>query len=471
MEIYSLKDKELFSKAIPKVIEKAWDQRLDKLEPYGKEMGEVFNIIKEYILEHKRIIYGGYAQNEFIKIKDKRDAIYTHNEFHDIEFYSPEPLHDLIRLCNILHEKKYEHVSGKEAEHKETYTIFVNFIGYCDITYMPKMIYNKMPTLTINRFKLVHPHFAMVDFYRMFTDPLLSFWRLDKTVDRFFTMQKHYPFTKVNKKITMKPFPKPKILEGVLRFLTQRETTIVVGFYAYNHYLEESKYSNFQYQKVEYYEIITTRFVEDGKELFAYLKSEFPEDGKDISIVEYQPFFQFTGRSAIYYYKDVPILTLYDNRKRCFPIQKVKVKTFTYKSKISPDSWIQIGPYQLTLLMALIGLMKTYVFNKRHEKEMLQAFLTNLLTIRNYYLKTSKKTIFDSSLFQEFIVECVGDTILPSRAKRLLIEKRKGKRMAYTYTYYPATDTFRDPKDITYKFANTSGNVVKSSKDFKINPF
>jgi hypothetical protein len=50
--------------------------------------------------------------NLLITDKNIDDSIYKKNDYMDIEFYSPEPVKDMINLCDILDDKKYDYVSG-----------------------------------------------------------------------------------------------------------------------------------------------------------------------------------------------------------------------------------------------------------------------------------------------------------------------------------------------------------------------
>jgi hypothetical protein len=151
------------------------------------------NIIKNFIKKKKRLVYGGMAINELVSKKSIKDAIYTELHTPDIEFYSPKPVHDLIELCDILHKKKIKYVVGKEGIHNETFKIFCNFENYCDIGYMPENLYKAVPTVKLDGLYYIDTEFMMIDIYRVYTDPLTSYWRLEKTFTRTARILKHYP--------------------------------------------------------------------------------------------------------------------------------------------------------------------------------------------------------------------------------------------------------------------------------------
>ena len=84
-------------------------------EPTINEINNVYNIIKQYIRDNNLIVYGGWAQNALIEKKNKKDAFYSQVDIPDIEFYSPKPLTDLIKLCDLLHKKNLKYVEGSEG--------------------------------------------------------------------------------------------------------------------------------------------------------------------------------------------------------------------------------------------------------------------------------------------------------------------------------------------------------------------
>ena len=104
--------------------------------------------------------------------------------------YTSKQVDSCAELCNILFDKGFKYVVGKDAIHKETYKLTVNLIDYCDITYVPKNIYNRMPFKEINGFNLIEPSFMTIDYLRMLSDPINSYWRIEKSFKR----SSNYPF-------------------------------------------------------------------------------------------------------------------------------------------------------------------------------------------------------------------------------------------------------------------------------------
>jgi len=120
------------------------------------------NIVKQYIIEHELLIVGGSAIDFALKLKNNK----LYNEVYQI------PDFDVISYDNILHannigkilcSNKYSNVSIIPAIHNTT--VRVQLMGYTvfDSTYVPKYIYDKIPFLTYNNFKFIHPIYQKID--------------------------------------------------------------------------------------------------------------------------------------------------------------------------------------------------------------------------------------------------------------------------------------------------------------------
>lgn len=76
--------------------------------------------------------------------------------------------------------EKYKYIESKEGVNPNTYKMFINIITFCDITYMPKIIYNNIETIIINKYRIPTFYFILIDQFKVITYPLTSFWRLEK---------------------------------------------------------------------------------------------------------------------------------------------------------------------------------------------------------------------------------------------------------------------------------------------------
>ena len=479
MELYQSSDIKLLENNIDNILDKLQDKRMALFGPSADEITQITKIVHDFIKNNKRKVYGGYALNLYIKDKNPDDAIYSDKSIppSDIEFYSPEPIKDLIELCNIIFDKGYKYIVGKDAIHKETYKLTVNLIDYCDISYVPKNIYNRMPFKEINGFQLIEPSFMTIDYLRMLSDPINSYWRIEKSFKRFILLNKYYPLPIIKKELDIKYNDDKNmsiILNKTLDFLKNRQTTIVVGLYTLNFYINQSGvlvkgYKKYiRLNKVPYYEIISINFKEDTTNLINELKKIVDND--DIKVIEHYPFFQFMGHSAHIYYKDTLIAIIYHHYNKCLPKQDIVFSTYDLDKyiKLDEQSIIQIGTFSVCLLFALTTMYHLRTDNKKDEVDLYRAICSQLIECRNYFFRgNSRLNIFSNSYFQDFSINCIGSTLSPERERQKIYEshKQKGKR---AYFKYEPSEKKIEKDDIKYIFLNSSGNPVINKKNLKL---
>ncbi len=518
MSIYTDKEFDLFADKY-KELEKALVKTEDvKLEPTRKEINEVTNLVLEFVRRKKRKIYGGTALNKVIAAKNKDDAFYDETTIPDIDFYSPDPIADVYELCNIFYDHGHKIVQGKPAQHGETYKIFVNYTSAADISYVPNNIYRKMPYIEIDGIQYTHPHFITIDIYRTFTDPLLSgTFRWEKNFARFKLLQKHYPFNKavaplptLTNKVTdsTQRATVTKMLNTVFQFLQNNEEVVLFGSYAYNCFLNESKImQSGNRQKSGKYKIIdvdplcfiSMKYAEHALDLIATLKHVYPDNASDFNIVEYYPFWQFLGYSAYINYKDVPLAYIVHYGKRCIPIKRIEPALLFKDGKVATapnptvvpinsrntrntrsleqeqqkkdqnGNFVQIASFDLSLLYTLFMTFKMKVTEDKNQYQFYNIMFSHLVELKHYYFERTKKDMLDDTLFQEFVIDCVGHTIHPKR-EQMLNQNKKGKSRSAYFHYDPAKQR-KDRGDSMYRFANSSGNVIQKSRNFKIIKF
>lgn len=454
VSVYSEDAHQLIMKKWDDIKQQAEDRKNEILEPTGAEKRAVYSAINDFIKSKGRIIYGGTALNKCIKLKNPKDGIYDEKEFPDVEFYTPTPLQDLVELVDYLDKKKFKHVSGREAQHQETYKISVNYMDYCDISYVPTLIYNNMPYIIIDGIKYIHPQFALIDMYRQMTDPLTSYWRLDKMLKRVPKLLKYYPMELKTKKTNKLLVPKyPELLNNVVKKITNSNSLLFTGIYASNFYINQT----LDVKNTPYIDVISTNYRDDCIELLRIVTS-LVSDKTKIDVVESYPFFQFYGQKVSIIYDKTPIVNIYHYNHRCLPYQIVK---FNKTGKI------RIGTFQHTVMMLNMfrfraKVEKNFEMYKNYEALMYQCFKA-----RNEYLKKHKKTIFDDTIYREFILECMGKTVSFDIEYHKRIKQRIEKGKPATFRYEP--DESRDKSKIyEYKFANTSGNAINYPKNLTL---
>jgi hypothetical protein len=443
MELYRKKDLDIISKNINDLEDKFQREFQQKhMIPTLDEIDKVNEIIKNYIRENGMIVYGGYAQNELIKSKNKDDVFYKDIDLADIEFYSPEPIKSMIELCDILHKMGYEHVVGEEGVHPETYKVFVNFHPYTDISYMAPTLFKKCPVMIIDGLKMTHPHFMYTDALRVYADPLTSNFRLSKTFFRFTKLIKYYPFDENMEynKIEFGYFLKD-VDEYIRKEILHKMKLILIGFHSFNRLMEKAEMKKTYFVETPFYQMISVDFKNDRDKIYKLLQQKL---GKDVRYKKYYPFFQFLGDSVEFYYKDKLILRLYDRNDRCI-VYKYSEKKKTY-----------YGTFQLQLLYNLIMYNLAIIRDNKFNQTLYMTMFVRLLKARDIFLEKNNLSVLDESPFEEFTMKCMGDPVDSIRQSRLNISKNVKKGKAAKFRYRPSGGEGKVPD---YRFMDSSGQL------------
>lgn len=434
---------------------KSEDIRLKKYEPTLNTLDKIYQEIYQFAKEKKLIIYGGWAQNKLIEMKNSKDVFYGEPFLNDIEFYSPEPIKLGMELAKLLYSKKYKFVQLQEGVHEETYKLFVDFHNFADISYMPKYIYDNLPTIDYQGLRLTHPHFMTVDAFRVYADPMFSFWRIEKTFSRFNTLLTYYPIFDINlvaKKLDYKNILDDKVGRFIKHKIIHNSDLIVINHYAFNYYVKKTPRTDLICD-IPYISVISINYTEDVKKITKLLKTQYSK----IQMIEYYPFFQFVGRKTEYYLDNKLIFVIYSHNSRCT----------TYEANFSENKKTLFGTFSLLRMMFLAEHFNFSIHKKKAEATNYLILLNNLFQARIEYLEENNKSVMDNTPFSEFTFECMGNAIDPIRQSRLnLIEKIKaGKKARFMY------DAERNPdgKPPEFRFNNSSGNPIQNTKDLSIN--
>ena len=464
MELYRKKDIQIVTENIDKIVKEHKKQKFLKVKVTKKEYDRNIRLALNFIRNNKNIIYGGYAQDQLLKSKNKK-GIYGEYSNSDVEFYSPTPLKDIIKLAKVFHEKKFGGALGirvSEAQHEGTYTLFVNGFGYCDVTFMPSYIYKNIPIIFYQKFKFIHPIAKTIDFYREFTDPLLSYWRFsDKSTFYRFTQNleafKTSDLIQMPKSKPVLPLLNDKLSKRIRDLIVKNgQSTIIIGSYAFNYFL------NFEKKKpleVTYYELISVNYKED----LMYFRTELSkivDKNSKIEAVEYHPFFQYYLRKVEFYItknnKKTLVLVIYKSKDTCLPYKNL------------PSKNLDVGTFQLTLLYAFINYVYFYIFQNNNKKFYYSYMIGELLKHKNEYLTKNKKSVLDDTPFKEFVFNCKGEAVDFGRKSLIQGAYKKQKKGFFRYSYDPSKDSEPNYEKID-KYKNISGDKIIDLAKLTIN--
>jgi hypothetical protein len=435
--MYRIEDIDKVKQNINNITEKAQIVFKNIQEPTIKEYNEIINYILEYIKNNKNIIYGGYAQNKLISVKNINDVFYKNFDTPDIEFYSYEPIKDTVKLSDFLYNKKCKFVRTQQGLHEGTYKIFVNFENYCDISYLPKNIFNKLHYIEIDNIRYTHPYYMYIDFYRIFTDPSSFDFRLEKSFNRYTRLYKYYPIT--NNNIIFNIIPtNNNILSVIRKKILHNSQYIIIGKYCYNYYASKAKQKKIP---IDFYEIITITFKNDIVIIDNILKKKFDK----ITKKNFCPFGEAFGERTEYYLDNKLILRVYDNYDRCI------VNTYSEKKKCF------FGTNQLLLLYLLGNYNYSYINKNIKDTNNYLLMIYNIIIYKNNYLELHNKTVLDKTPFEDFLIKCNGNALDIKREYHLKIIKHKKNNKKLIFSYEPTGKEMNIP---VFQFDNKSGNEI-----------
>jgi hypothetical protein len=469
--LYNKSDLDILEKNIPNIVKKHKKLKFENVKPNKQEYKRNIGLIKQFGRDKQLVVYGGYAQDVLLKSKNK-PGIYNDDSNSDIEFYSPNYLKDAIELAKLFHNKKwggYLGIAIREATHIGTLSLTVNGLQLADITFVPKHIYEKLPFIKQNGMRLIHPLIKTIDFYRVFNDPYLSYFRLEDK-NEFSRFKKNIEAFSLEELVKVnKTSPKIKCLDQkiskIIRNTISKNSTnnIVIGQYALEYYKHFNKKPTVL--QVPFYEIISINYIKDVH----YYRDELEKiktKNSFISTKEYYPCFQYTDRKIEFYHeqksgkKDL-VLVIYKMIDKCTPYINI------------PQKKLDIGSYPLVLLFAFINYaIYAYLFKNDYLEKFYSFFIYTLINVRNEYMKENKKNVLDKTPFEEFLFTCKGvavDFIRKSQIERTNAYNRKGGKGAFMYRYNPSKDSEPNYSKNVQPLENISGLVITKPTSLSLN--
>ena len=129
---------------------------------------------------------------------------------------------------------------------------------------------------------------------------------------------------------------------------------------------------------------------------------------------------------------------------------------------------INIISFQYTIMMLLIMHMYYLIREEKTESKNMDFLIEQLIKHRNTYFNKHNKHLLDDTPFREFIIECLGKTIDSNRKFFLSVTQKRKEKKRLIFNYDP-TGSHPNFKPESYKFSNTSGNIIKNDMFLIIN--
>jgi hypothetical protein len=141
--------------------EELYEDVVNQNNVYAEQINKALEVVKRFILEKGLILTGGMAID--YALRSNGCKLYPDGTLPDYDFYSTEFHKHAYELAGILHNMKFENVQAINAQHISTMRVRVNYQVVADITYVPMAIMKQMPTITYQGFKVIHPHYQIID--------------------------------------------------------------------------------------------------------------------------------------------------------------------------------------------------------------------------------------------------------------------------------------------------------------------
>lgn len=179
---------------------KKFDQIKLEHDPMYHDVVKCTAHVKDYLVKSKRILYGGTAIDFALRLKGDKEYPDEGLIVADLDFYSPTPVEDAVELCDWFFSNGYKDARVINARHIGSMKVDIgdnHFIA--DISYCPPELYKRLPTLTFENMRIIHPIYQYIDMHTSLSTPFANppseviFERWKKDIKRFNKLYKYYP--------------------------------------------------------------------------------------------------------------------------------------------------------------------------------------------------------------------------------------------------------------------------------------
>ena len=464
VRLYSDADEAAVVAAMPKLMQEAEMLRSRHVAPTTTARRAIIDVILSFVRTNGRKVYGGYALNAAVSAVSPTNAFYSCDpdaDPPDIEFYSPDPVADVCELCRTLHAAGHEYVQGKEAMHHGTFTISVEFVRMCDITYVPACTYDHLPTTTdaAEGVDVIAPSFAMIDLLRVVCDPFTSHWRLDRMFSRLCLLQRLFPLQRVEHPQHGNVDTSPAAAMVARAMIASKPSCLAVGFAAFCAYFPEHEEAAKLRSNVV--SAVSTKWHEDTYVLEIGLVSLLGRE--QVVVHNFSPFMDLFGRRRVFTVKGADggdaevVAVLYDAGHRAVPTCGLCDGT----------DGLVVAAFPYVLAMALSCAFHARTEGADDVAQRFQQMAASMCAARAERLTAEGGTVVDRcSALRDFGgMDHVGDTWSTMRSHMAHVDERmgggggrRGREQAW-FTFDPS----KNKADPVRTFSDVSGRFVRQA--------
>lgn len=412
---------------LKEVVEKADELNKIIIFPGIPDLNRMNTIIRKYITDNKRIVYGGTAITILL------GETVSESKFLDYDFYSPEYIRDSVAVANELFNAGHKFVRRINAIHPDTVRVGAEFGKefLADITYMPEKVYNKLPTMIVDGIHYADPQWLKVDLYRSVINPHLNMFRWKKSYIRLLEIEKKYPLACGDKAFEYK-VKEIKQLDGlIIKYLVEVAggngliASGMLGYKLYKSVLDESV-------EIDHYTFFAIDGLAEARKLVDYLKSRIKDK---VKIKKYYPYLDILNKHFEIRINDASVITIYEIGDFCFGIKQINmVNVMNY--------------HGLLWFLSAIYCVKGLLPDNQFFMNLICFIINDLKKISAKYHRVYGISEFDAeSPFQIFQIPCLTENVEYTLNKSY-IKMYKGENTGYP-GYKPNKNNMQNPNDIT----------------------
>jgi hypothetical protein len=375
------------SNSIDKIIK---DIEIYKMKKMFEEYKHLFDIVGQFIISKKLLLYGGLTINLLLPKKYKFYRDYTLNDY---DCYSKNALKDAFALANKIKSAGYKHIKVRKALHHNTYRIYVEKKQVLDLTEIDKDTFNKLIQLSEtenakqryynDRYILIPIAMVKRNLYYELARPEQSGWRWEKVYNRYklFSSIYNVPKSKINYKCVPVPKQYNEVIKRVLKYIKDEEYPIIDS-YAIKFYLKlKNNCCCRTYNTSKFLVIMSMDYERTRDEIVKIVRETMDPALYEVLVEDKSKYTDILfARYAIYIIdkkskETFKLVTIIQNKENCFSVQKINGYT------VGSVDTILYFLYSYYLLYEVYGksqdIMNEYLYHINQLEDYVQNTLKN----------------------------------------------------------------------------------------------
>jgi len=266
----------------------------NKIKKQYEDNKDLLEEVSKFIIKKKLILYGGLTIN---LILPKMYRFYKEFSLNDYDCYSKNALKDATELAESLKKKGYKYIKIKNAQHQDTFKLYVEKLQILDITQMNTELFNNLTkisnkerkTLKYYTEKYVLIPIALIkrNLYFELSRPVQSSFRWNKIYKRLSILMKNHKnaVSKKSQKYVPIPVEFNNVITKLKKYIKDNKYPIVDN-YAIKLYKKIKNPDCCRiHEASNYLSIISNNYEKTTKEIVKLLKDNLSHYNYNVNIL------------------------------------------------------------------------------------------------------------------------------------------------------------------------------------------